>query len=266
MSSGSGGPRRRRGRETAALLTARAGYAAALADHTTAASAYREADAHWATPPPDTDATQARVAGLIRWSNTERLRGHHRDALKLLTTARDLADQTQLGPAVQAAVANALGVLAKDTGHYAEALVRYREPLAALTEHDRSNDALRATVQHNLAGLAHIQGDFAAAEAPARRAVTLRRALPDADRCVVAADETVLGAVLSGLGQLDEAEQLFRESLEVWSARYGPGHYEVAVNLHNVAAIAQARKQLDEADGCSATSSASSAPPSGTIT
>jgi tetratricopeptide (TPR) repeat protein len=27
----------------------------------------------------------------------------------------------------------------------------------------------------------------------------------------------------------------------VWQARYGPGHYEVAVVLHNLAAVAQAR-------------------------
>ena len=28
---------------------------------------------------------------------------------------------------------------------------------------------------------------------------------------------------------------MFRRSITVWSARYGPDHYEIAVNLHNLA-------------------------------
>lgn len=232
-------------RETAFMATARAGYAHALADHPAAAAAFERADACWASLPPDGAVTPARVAGLLGWGTTERLRGRHRAAFELLTTATGLA--AHLEPAVRAATVNALGVLAKDTGDHDGALARYREALALLPD-GRAHDGLRATLQHNVAGVAHVRGDLAEAEEPARRAVALRRAIPGVDPCAVASDETVLGAVLAGLGRLDEAETLLRAAHDVWSSRYGSEHYEVAVTLHNLAAVEQARGRLDEAE------------------
>lgn len=65
----------------------------------------------------------------------------------------------------------------------------------------------------------------------------------------MAADAAVLGAVLSGLGRYDEAEGLlFRRALSTWEHRYGPDHYEVAVNQHNLAAVAQGRGDLAAAE------------------
>jgi DNA-binding NarL/FixJ family response regulator len=102
--SGSGGP------ELAAILSARADYASALAEHAVAAPLYREAVRHVV------DVPEARVTVLIKWGTCERLRGRNAEALEHLASAQELA--ARLDPALRAAAANGLGVLAKDAGHY----------------------------------------------------------------------------------------------------------------------------------------------------
>ncbi len=62
----------------------------------------------------------------------------------------------------------------------------------------------------------------------------------------VAADLTVLGALLAGQHRLDEAEKIFERTLATWTARRGPDHYEVAVALHALAAVHAERGLLPQ--------------------
>jgi tetratricopeptide (TPR) repeat protein len=139
---------------------------------------------------------------------------------------------------------NVWGIVCKDSGRYGEALEHYRiaRDLYPPTDLER-----HATLQHNLAGLSHVRGDYAAAETPAREAVRLRQLL-GGNSLRIAADKTVLGAVHAGLGNLDESEDILREALGVWRERFGENHYEAAVIQHNLASIDQQRGQAAEAE------------------
>jgi tetratricopeptide (TPR) repeat protein len=164
----------------------------------------------------------------------------------------------RLGPATAAAAANCLGVLAKDPGHYEQAATHYAEAIDVLADADGAYPQLRATLQHNLAGLAHIRGEYVRAEAPARLAVALRRQVPDVSDCEIAADETVLGAVLAGVEQarrrFDKADNLLHEVVGIKRKVLGDDHPEIAAALNNLAALeaeqgrpAQARDTYGEA-------------------
>ncbi|GAA4670603.1 hypothetical protein Prum_072960 [Phytohabitans rumicis] len=189
------------------------------------------------------------VDALIRLANSQRRQGK-------LDVAEATLRGAIAGPAEHAtpveplsAVNNALGVVYKDAGRYAEAAERYAAALATSTHTD-----LTACIYHNLAGLAHAEGRFADALTPARTALMLHRREHGPTATEVAADAAVLGAVLLGLGHLDEAETQLGQAYRIWVRRFGPDHYEVAVCLHSLGVAryrrgdpAAALRSLDEA-------------------
>jgi tetratricopeptide (TPR) repeat protein len=67
--------------------------------------------------------------------------------------------------------------------------------------------------------------------------VALRSSLTPIDPIAVAADEAVLAACLAGSGERDAARALFDKVLRTVEEGYGPDHYEVAVAVHNLAAL-----------------------------
>jgi tetratricopeptide (TPR) repeat protein len=192
-------------------------------------------------------AVELQVEPLVLLGNLRRLQGRHRDAETCLLRARALAEHAQLPTWRQARVLNGLALIHKDTANYEEAAKLYRQAL----QHTAQNDLLaRATLQHNLAGLAHAQGQFVQAEPPARCAVELRTAVHGHGHPEVAADLAVLGAVLSGQERHAEAERVFNEALTAFQRHYGPDHYEVAVNLGNLGALYAATDRADQAQQC----------------
>ena len=190
---------------------------------------------------------EAAVEPLVLLGNVRRLQGRYSDAETCLLRAWALAEQAQLPAWRQARVRNGLALIYKDTADYDEAAKLYHQALQDTAQ----NDLLaRATLQHNLAGLAHAQGQFVEAEQPARCAVELRTAVLGRDHPDVAADLAVLGAVLHGQERHDEAEMVFNQALTAFQRHYGPDHYEVAVNLGNLAALYAATDRADEAQQC----------------
>jgi tetratricopeptide (TPR) repeat protein len=168
------------------------------------------------------------VDALIRLANSQRRQGKLDAAeatLRGAVTAR-------VGNALLGAAYNALGVVYKDAGRYAEAATRYAAALSLATD-----PGLAASVYHNMAGLAHTEGRFADAVAPARRALTLHRRVHGPHATEVAADAAVLGAVLLGLGRLDAAEAQLRHAYRIWVRRFGSDHYEAAVCLHGLGVV-----------------------------
>lgn len=237
---------RRRGTNLGELVSALnllAGFTAALAQHAQAEELHERVVALLTAAPAESGRVPLLTDALVQLGDGQRAQGKYPAAARSLAAARALSETEDLEPTQRAGVSNALGILAKDTGRYEEAARHYAATLALLEPALGSNSPLLAPAYHNIAGLAHVQGHFAAAEEPARRALTLREE-GKADPTEVAADAAVLGAVLSGLGRYDEAEGLFRRALSTWEHQYGPDHYEVAVNLHNLAAVAQGRGDL----------------------
>jgi tetratricopeptide (TPR) repeat protein len=127
---------------------------------------------------------------------------------------------------------NELGVLYKYMGRFDEA---------------GRHGAVLATVYHNLGGLEHARGRYAAGEPFARRAVAIRERLLGPDHPDVAADLAALAPILDAQGKRDEAAALMLRSLAILERTYGPNHYEVAVSLNNLAALRAAEGQTAEA-------------------
>ena len=185
------------------------------------------------------------VDALTMLGNVYRLQARYDEAEVRLRRAVAAAEQLGLDGSRQAGVRNALGILCKDTGRYLEAGLLYQQALDSAPD-----SGARANLYHNLAGLAHAQGDYAAAEEPARAAVKLRTSTEGASHPDVAADLAVLGAVLYEQHRYGEAEDLFNHALGIVENRYGPDHDEVAVNLGNLAALYTATGRLGEAERC----------------
>ena len=144
-----------------------------------------------------------------------------------------------LGPdAVELAVLlNELGIIGKYRGTFVEAEQFYRRALAIHESRGEAGSADAAAILHNLAGLAHAQGDAQAAVLIARRGLAVRAALADADLSALAADRAALAAILIDVGSLGEARGLLDAVLRDYEQVYGPVHVEIGVALHNLGSL-----------------------------
>ena len=57
-----------------------------------------------------------------------------------------------------------------------------------------------------------------------------------------------LGLLLQAQGKLEDAEVLFRESIEVHRARYGDQHPSTLTSISNLGRLLQDRDKLEDAD------------------
>ena len=139
---------------------------------------------------------------------------------------------------------NNLSVLYKHWGRFDEGLMLYQR---ALRSTDKESLAC-ATIYHNIGGILHAQGNFAAAEEPARKAWDISRRLLGEDDPRTMLDAAAYAAVLDGLGRYQESELIYRAAHRLFEKTYGPEHYEVAANLHNLAAVLASQGDYQEAE------------------
>jgi tetratricopeptide (TPR) repeat protein len=160
--------------------------------------------------------------GVLALGNCLRLLGRFDEAAEVLAAAT-----------LDASAHNALGVLCKDTGRFAEAAAHYAVALR--------DPALRAVVHHNLAGLAYARGEYADALVSARTALALHARQHGPGSAEVAADVALLGAVLLELDRFDDAEAALRRAHSLWLLLGGPQHHEVDACRHALGVL-QARR------------------------
>jgi tetratricopeptide (TPR) repeat protein len=178
---------------------------------------------------------RARIGLYMRRGVRARIQARYGEAEGSLVQARMLAEASfGQGSGETIEPLNQLGILYKYAGRFDDAERSYR---CALTRLDGLSDqALRAALLHNLAGLAHARGRFDEAETIARAGLA-HRIGARAAALDIAADEAALGSILAANGQSVEAEALIRKSMATFESRLGPEHYEVAANLNNLAAL-----------------------------
>jgi tetratricopeptide (TPR) repeat protein len=143
---------------------------------------------------------------------------------------------------------NNLGVLYKYCGRFDEGLKLYSHALGPIIAIHGHTSLATATVYHNIGGILHARGDFAAAEAPARWAWEISRKLLGEDNPQTMVDAAAYAGVLDGLERYDESEPIYRRALAIFEQAYGPEHYEVAATLHNLAAVLAAQGQPGAAE------------------
>ena len=196
------------------------------------------------------DIARIRVQALINLGNLERVAGNYEMAGQVLDQAVRLARNVLSADDLDTSNAlNALGMWCKFTGRFARGREVYQQALIILRQNfgdDDSHPAI-ASLYHNLGGLEHGAGDFAAGEPFARKSVAIRLAALGDQHPDYAADVAALAALLADLGKLDEAETLYHEALAIFERQFGHEHYEIAVTLHNLAAVAVAREEMDRA-------------------
>lgn len=231
-----------------AILESLALFASDLANHSEVQQYCDEAVALLERVNPGARRDEWLVAVLVLKGNSQRLSAGYDEAALTLNRALAQSERAGQSPYLAAGPLNALGILSKDRGHYAEAGIYYTTALGLLAHQDSKDAPQLAGIYHNLAGLAHVQGKFLEAEEPARRAIQLRQSASLKDPAGWAADLSVLGAVLAGQDRLDEASAALSEALALWRSLYGNGHYEIAVQLHNLAAIQQAKGEYSSAE------------------
>jgi tetratricopeptide (TPR) repeat protein len=142
---------------------------------------------------------------------------------------------------------NSLAVLFKYSGRFDEAADLYARVLAAAEATGAGDEAI-ATLLHNIGGLEHARGNFAAGEPAARRSVALRERALGADHPSVAADLAALAAIVDGQGRHEEAEAMYLRAIDTFERVYGPDHYEIAVNLNNLAGVRHALGHVADAE------------------
>ena len=204
-----------------------------------------------ATTPPGR-ARRARVRLQVR---ALREAGHRETeaadyAAAELDLRRALAlSESALGPydLETARTLNDLGMFAKYTARFDEGAADYARALT-IAAGAAGDVLLVADLYHNLGGLEHARGRFAAGEPLARRGLAIRLRERGPDHPDVAADRAALAALLDGQGRLEEAETLYQDAIRVLERVRGPPPIELAVSLNNLAAIRTSQGRLAEAE------------------
>ncbi len=213
----------------------------ALADHPAARATLERARATTAV----LEGPLVVVEVLAALAAQDRIEGRYHDAHRRLDTA--IAQATSAAgedSIVVACLRNDLAVCCKHLARLDEAEALYHQTLATLEARLGPGHPEVAGVWHNLAGLAHARGDHPTAAALARRGLAIRVAALGDHHLDVAADRAALAPILD---DPDEAEQLLHQALVVFERVLGADHHEVAVTLHNLAAIHHQRGDLDAA-------------------
>jgi tetratricopeptide (TPR) repeat protein len=222
-----------------------AGMAEHDADDEAAADMYVSAARLAGQHPADPDAARIYIHAKAQLAGLHRAHGRYQKAEDTLIQALDTIE-VYLEPADPPEVAmlhNELGVVSKFSGKFHQAATSYRQALDILKDTDSPDPQDLATLWHNLGGLAHARGDYQAAEEPARRAVALREQVLGPNHPLVAADRAALAPILFELGQLEEAESLLHDALEVFKHAdgYGKSHPDYAIALGNLATVIHQR-------------------------
>jgi len=161
---------------------------------------------------------------------------------------RAAADLVRASVIEYAARCNDLGLLYKATGRYDDAQVQYEEALAVLRGAGRLDAIRQAGLYHNLAGIEHARRRFERGVALGREGLALRRQALGPDHPLVAEDMAALAAILEGCGQYGEADRLYRDALRIFTAKYRPGHFSVAVVLNNLGTLRYREERFEDAE------------------
>ena len=193
-------------------------------------------------------AARIRARTLALLGTIRRVQGDYAGAESDLKMA--LAVAAEFGEASEEAAEarNNLAVLYKYWGRFEDGLRLYEEALHSILAVHGEACLASAVIYHNIGGILHSQGDFAAAEEPGRKAWDISRQIMGEDDPRTMLDAAAYAAILDGLERYGESERIYRRALATFEKAIGPEHYEVAATLHNLAAVLVTGGHLEEAE------------------
>jgi tetratricopeptide (TPR) repeat protein len=198
-------------------------------------------------PPTDRELGQLRVRARILLAGTERALGRFVEADRGYRRAfADARGCLAAHDPDRAGLLNNWGMLRKYQGRFAEAIRLYQRALR-IVRANRDREAL-ANLYHNLGGIEHARGRFAAGVPHARRSVALRQSTRGRNHPLVAADLAALAALLDGAERRDEAATVYQRALAIFRRRLGPHSSEMALALAGLADLRQKQGQLATAE------------------
>lgn len=175
-----------------------------------------------------------------RRGNQWRIRGDHHAARCAFDRAFDQASRAwPPGAAEWIALRNDRAVLARYAGEFDLAEMLYRQALADARE--QGDVLTEAGLLHNLGGLAHARGDAISGEPLARQAAAMSRMSLGAEHPRVVADEVAWAALLDMLGRYAESEPIYRRALVFWEQRGDRDEVAVCCNNLGAVCVAQGR-------------------------
>jgi len=187
------------------------------------------------------------LIGLFDRSDPTLAQGEALTARQVLDTGADRIEELDDQPQTQAAFMETMGRVFTDLGEFdraaplLERAVEIRERFA-----DEDELALAGALFHQ-ATLIDLQGNYAEAEAPARRSLEIRtRKL--GDHPDVGFSLNTLGNVLWHQGRLEEAEVVHRQALALRERILPRDHSDIGQSLHNLGALRYFAGDLPEAE------------------
>jgi tetratricopeptide (TPR) repeat protein len=129
---------------------------------------------------------------------------------------------------------NDYGVLCKYWQRFEEAERVYRRALQILESEFGEGAVETAVIYHNLGGLEHSRGNFAAGEPLGRKAYEIHLAAYGEEDDRTMADAVAWGGLLDGLGRQAESLPIYQRALCYYEVRFGAEHFEIAATLNNL--------------------------------
>ncbi len=244
------------GLDAAALRLARAEIEESLGEFAAAEETAALAAALIDSEPPDADDEAAADDWLLLWCQAqerlavlERIAGNFDEATARLRTVLDRASE-RFGENSQPvlAAANALGVVGKFSGDFDGAEAAYHRAMNVLDAMPEPDPLARASLLHNLGGLAHSRGDAAAGIPPAEQGVSIRIEVLGANHPDVASDLNALGALYHLAGRYADARDAYDRALAIFESAFWPDHFEVAMTCANLAVLFSDQDEFEPAE------------------
>ncbi len=190
------------------------------------------------------------ITNLSSLGTLQRIQGNYAEAEHSYQRAIELIETqgTEEYQSKRVQLANNLAIVYKYWGKF-EAVERlYQQTLTTLQSKYGNHHPDVASIYHNLAGLNHARGDYQTAETWARQSYQLHRELFGAQHPQTIADGAAFGSILHGLKQWDKAIAHFETAITFFEQQFGSVHYDVALNLNNLAASEQAKGDFSQAE------------------
>ena len=161
--------------------------------------------------------------------------------------AKDVLDQMQDQPEVQAGMLDAVGRIYESLGLYEDARPLLERSLELRLASGEPAGLELARAQNNLANLLWRTGEYERARDLYSQSLELKTELFGPDHPDVATALNNLAVALKATGDLAGARVHYERALQIWESQLGPEHPDVAMALNNIAVSLKAMGQLDEA-------------------